>query len=103
MSTETTNTPPQNQQITVGLALVGGFGITLIVVAFFAGVVDSTINSSVIGLAILAGLLALFGAIVAWFAVVQPHKHFDDINVPQYHGHEHHDDHHEDESETAAG
>lgn len=103
MSTETTNTP-QNQQLTVSLALVGGAGITVIVIAFFIGVVDTTANSSVIGLAILAGLLALAGAIIAWFAVVQPHKHFDDINVPLYHGHDHHaEEHHDDDSETVAG
>ncbi|MCU0511733.1 MAG: AtpZ/AtpI family protein [Anaerolineae bacterium] len=74
-----------------GLAMAGGLGITLIVVGLALGVLDATLNSSTIGLLILTGFAFLVGAIAAWFGVVQPQKHFDDINVPKYHGHAHHE------------
>jgi hypothetical protein len=99
MSTDT-NTPNTNQSLITWLAMLGGLGITLMVGAIAIGSVDANANSTAIGLAILTGLLCLFGAIATWIAVVQPHKHFDDINVAQYHGHEHHDPAHADEHTT---
>jgi sugar phosphate permease len=95
MSTDT-NTPNTNQSLITALAMLGGLGITLMVGAAAIGSVDANANSTAIGLALLTGLLCLLGAIATWFAVVQPHKHFDDINVAQYHGHEHHDTHADD-------
>ncbi len=85
-----------NPQIISGLAMTGGAGITLAMLALSIGVIDPTADSRVIGLAVLAGVLALTSAIVAWFFVVQPHKHFDDINVPQYTGHHHNAEHSDD-------
>jgi hypothetical protein len=80
--------------------MAGGLGILLIIVGFLMGVFDPTLSSSIVGVTVLAGILFLVGAIAAWTAVVRPFDHFDDINVAQYHGHEHHDDHaHEEHTE----
>lgn len=98
-SVETPTTTPNNSLI-VGLAMAGGFGILLIIIGFLLSAFDPTISSSVVGLLVLAGLLALVSAIAAWAALVRPFDHFDDINVAQYHGHEHHDDHAHAEHET---
>ena len=88
------NTENQSQAVSLALAFCGGVGITMMMIAAGIGVVQGTAaDSSAIGLAFIAGLALLIVGVVAWFAVVQPQKHFDDINVPQYHGHdEHHDD-----------
>ena len=94
--TNTQNTNP-NQSLITWLSMLGGLGITLMVGALAIGSVDASASSNAIGLTLLTGLLCLLAAIVAWFGVVQPHKHFDDINVPQYHGHEHHDTAHSDD------
>lgn len=77
--------------------MLGGLGITLIVGALILGVADPNAPSNVIGLVVLTGFLCLGSAIAAWIGVVQPHKHFDDINVPLYHGHEAHHAGHADE------
>lgn len=88
-------TPAPNATLVSGLSMIGGLGITLVIVGFLIGAFDPTVSSGVVGLLIFAGLLILVGAIVAWTGLVRPFDHFDDINVPQYHGHahDHHDDH----------
>jgi len=103
-SVETTTPVAHSPNLIVGLAMTGGLGILLIMVGFLLGVFDPNLSSSVVGLLVLAGLLFLIGAIVTWAAVVRPFDHFDDINVAQYHGHEHHDDHaHEDHDNETEG
>lgn len=82
------------------LSMLGGLGLTVIIVGLIIGVVDPAGNSSAIGLLVLTGFACLLGAILGWIAVGQPHKHFDDINVPQYHG-DHHEAHHDDHSQAA--
>ena len=63
--------------------MVGGLGITLIIVAVTAGAINGEIaNSSLISLAVISGFGLLILAIGGWFSAVQPHKNFDDINIP---------------------
>ncbi|NJR12339.1 hypothetical protein HC776_00085 [bacterium] len=89
-SLETSPSTAPHENLILGLAMAGGLGILLIIIGFLLGVLNPTLSSSIVGLTVLAGLLFLIGAIIAWAAVVRPFDHFDDINVPQYHGHEHH-------------
>jgi hypothetical protein len=87
------NTDPKSP-LNVFLAVVGGIGLTLMSFALGIGVIGGanaamgTFNFMFFG-----GLFLLIGASIGWFGAAQPHKHFDDINVPQYTGHDHHDDH----------
>lgn len=100
MATETTNETPEpknNEQLLVWLSAVGGIGITLIVVALAVGVVNADANASAVGMAVLVGFALIVTAVGGWVIIEQPHKNFDDINVPQYHGHHHDDDHHDDD------
>jgi hypothetical protein len=86
-----TNQPSRSLQ--VGLAFIAGTGLTLMVVAAGIGVVNGTADDGALGLLFAVGVALLVSGIIAWFAVVRPDTHFDDINVPMYHGHEHHDEH----------
>jgi len=75
------------------LAFVSGIGLTLMMVALGIGVIEgNAANDSLITGLFVGGLLALITGLLAWFFYAQPHKHFDDINEPHYHGHDHHDD-----------
>jgi len=96
---ETTETTDNNNGLLIGISMIGGAGITVMMVAAGVGVIDPNIDDQMIGLLLLTGLVAVIGACVAWFAVVQPHKNFDDINQPLYHGHHHEDDHSDEDSE----
>ncbi len=88
-------TSNQPNSLTVGFAFIGGTGLILMVVAAAIGVVQGTeADSGLLGLLFVGGLVMLVVGIVAWVAVVQPHKHFDDINVPLDEGHEHPADEH---------
>lgn len=93
MNTNTSNIP---RGLIIGLSMVGGLGLTLMVIALGIGVVQGANADSVsIGLLFITGLALLILGIGGWFAVVRPDKHFDDINVPKYTGHhDAHDDHH---------
>lgn len=77
----------------VGLAFVAGTGLTLMMVVAGIAVVDPTVDSGTLGLLFAVGVALLLTGILAWFGVVRPDTHFDDINVPLYHGHDHHDEH----------
>ncbi len=78
----------------VGMSIIGGVGLTLMTIALGVGVVQgAAANGSVIAALFWTGVVLLVGATGAWFGIAQPYKHFDDINQPQYHGHEHHDEH----------
>jgi hypothetical protein len=73
------------------VSLVAGLGVTLMIVALGMGVVQgaNTDNSSV-GMLFAAGLVLFVLGVIAWFAVVQPQRHFDDIDQPaedEHHGH----------------
>jgi ABC-type nickel/cobalt efflux system permease component RcnA len=93
VNTNTSNTP---RSLIIGLAMVGGLGLTLMVIALGLGVVGGeNADSYSIGLFFITGLALLIVGIASWFAVTRPDQHFDDINVPQYTGH-HHEEHHDD-------
>lgn len=82
-----------SKEVQVGLAFLAGTGLTLMVVVAGIAVVDPTMDSSTLGLVFAVGVAMLASGILAWFAAVRPDTHFDDINVPMYHGHDHHDGH----------
>jgi H+/gluconate symporter-like permease len=79
--------------IVLGVSMVAGLGVTLMIIALGVGVIQGAeASSSTIGLLFAAGLVLFILGAVAWFAVVQPQKHFDDINKPaedEHHGHGH--------------
>lgn len=86
-----------------GLAMLGGGGLTLAIIALSVGAVfGENADQGLIGLLFAGGLLAFISATVAWFGYVQPHKHFDDITQPLYHGHAHHETDHADDDHHAA-
>lgn len=96
MADQTHQTPEETKEIdpalSTTLAMIGGGGIILIMIAFGIGVINTNADGNAIAMLIFAGLALLVFGVGAWIVAVQPHKNFDDINVPQYHGH-HHDDH----------
>jgi hypothetical protein len=90
-----TGTGSKFTPLTMGLAMVAGLGLTVMVIALSIGAIEgANADTSAVGLLFAGGLAVLIVGIVGWFAVVQPHKHFDDIEVPMYGGH-HHEEHHE--------
>lgn len=69
-----------------GLAMVGGVGMTLMMLGASIGVIygaalDGEATHS-LGLMIVAGLLLLIVAIGFWLGWVRPFERFDDINIP---------------------
>lgn len=76
--------------LTLSMSLIAGGGVTLMIIALAIGVIDP--QAGAIGILFIGGLLAFIAGTAGWFGIVQPHKNFDDINRPLYHG-EHHDDH----------
>jgi hypothetical protein len=94
------NTPAPSKSLLTGLSMIGGLGITMATLAAAIGVVLPDANSSVVGLVALSGAALLVLSVGGWFVATQPHKHFDDINQPLYHGH-HHEEHHTEGEEQA--
>jgi hypothetical protein len=97
VSTKTNNTggkPPA--YVPAILAFTAGLGLTVMAVSLALGAIQgSAANSGAIGLGFAAGLAAFILGFVGWIGIVQPHKHFDDINVPQDTGGHHESAHHE--------
>ena len=96
MATETQETQEQTQpeiskSILTGISMIGGLGITLMMVAAGVGVVLPEAPSNIIGLIVALGVGLLITSVAGWIIAARPHEHFDDITVPQYHGH-HHDE-----------
>lgn len=84
--------------LTLGLALIGGIGLILMIVALGMGVAVPDADASALGGLVLLGAMALLFGIVGWVIVVRPSAHFDDINVPKdihthTEDHDSHDDH----------
>lgn len=69
--------------LTLGLALIGGTGLILMVVALGIGVAVPDADAATTGGLLLFGAMALVSGIVGWAIVVRPSAHFDDINVPK--------------------
>lgn len=87
--------------IVLVVSLVAGLGFILMATSLGVGVIQgSSADANAIGLLFAAGLLLLILGGAGWLAIVQPYKHFDDINEPQYTGH-HHEEHHDDHVEDA--
>jgi hypothetical protein len=81
--------------LTLGLAMLAGSGMVLTIVAMGIGAIYGESAGGWVGILFGIGVMALLSGAVAWFGVVQPQKHFDDINVPAEDDHGHgHDDHH---------
>lgn len=78
----------------LGMSMIAGLGVTLLVVALGIGVIQGTAaDSNTIGVTFAVGIgLFIFGA-GGWYALTQPQRHFDDINVPLDDGHHGHDAH----------
>lgn len=76
------NVTPVSPAVTNGLSYIGGIGLVTIFITLGIAVVAPPENPNIVGIFVLGGLLLLISAIVGWFMVVQPQKHFDDINVP---------------------
>ena len=94
MATENTQEVQENQPsetTKTGMAMLGGLGVTLMMVGAGIGVVLPDVDSQIIGLIVLLGAGLLGVAVAGWVISVRPHEHFDDINVPIYHGHHHED------------
>ena len=98
--TQTQDTPAVGEGLLIGLSMLGGAGIVAITVALGIGVILPDVNGQLVGLVVTAGFGMLVMAIAGWALATQPFKNFDDINVPQYHGH-HHDDHASHDSDDA--
>ena len=87
-----------SKDIVLGLAFVTGIGLLLILGALAVGMIaGSEADSNLIRGLLVGGALLMITGIGAWLGYVQPFSHFDDINQPMYHGHDHHDDHHDEE------
>ena len=98
MATET-NSPAHNtgnNSLTLSLSLLGGLGMTLMILGASIGVIGGeNADSTLVGIFVLSGFLMFVSGIGAWLAVVRPWEHFDNINEPHYHGHHHEEAHHE--------
>lgn len=77
----------------MGLAMIGGLGITLMVLAAGIGVVLPNADSGLAGLVTLVGLGLLITGVGGWVIVVRPYENFDDITIPAPDEH-HHDEEH---------
>lgn len=90
MTTEKSNPRTGNNAMTVGLAAVAGVGFSLMTVALAIGVINgNSADENTIRLVFTGGAALFVVGLIAWGAVVRPWENFDDINVPQYHGHHH--------------
>lgn len=88
------NTDLNRPSVIMGLAFCAGIGLTLMVVALGIGATQGdAANLATVNITFAAGLVMLVSGIIGWFAIVQPQRHFDDINQPaedEHHGHDAH-------------
>lgn len=90
-----------HRPIVLIVSLVAGLGFILMVLALGIGVMQGgAADTNLIGMMFVAGLLLLILGAASWFSIVQPHKYFDDINVPQFTGH--HEEHHAEQHDEHA-
>lgn len=93
MKIKTTKT---DNPLSFGLALLGGIGLTIMIVALGLGVVGTDPSTeNTVGVLFLLGLLLLIVGVGAWVGVTRPFEHFDDITQAKDtgHGHGSHDTH----------
>lgn len=101
MSSENETKPQVSENVLYGLAMIGGLGLTFMILAAGIGVVSPEIDSGLVGLFVVLGFALIVASVGGWMIATRPFEHFDDINVPQYHGH-HHEEAHEEVHEEAA-
>lgn len=87
MTEESSGNVTQPSKLTLyGLAMVGGVGMTLMMLGASIGVIYGTAldgeATHSLGLMIVIGLLLLILAIGFWLGWVRPFERFDDINIP---------------------
>ena len=87
MTEESSGNVMQPSKLTLyGLAMVGGVGMTMMMLGASIGVIYGTALDAEathsLGLMIVIGLLLLFLAIGFWLGWVRPFERFDDINIP---------------------
>ena len=89
----TNETGKSQTSVTLGLAFTAGIGFITMAAALAVGVIQgTTADNNAVGMLFAAGVALFILGFAGWLAVAQPHKHFDDINVPLYTGY--HDDEH---------
>lgn len=91
------NTELNRPAVIMGLAFCAGIGLVLMVIALGIGAVQGdAANLATVNLTFVAGLVMLIAGCIGWFAIVQPQRHFDNINLPAEddHGHTAHADEH---------
>lgn len=93
----------RNKNLSLGLSFVAGAGVILMILALGFGVTEgAAANGTSLTITFVGGLMLLILGVVGWYVVVQPQKHFDDINVAQYTGHAHEEHHEEAHAEEHA-
>lgn len=95
-----TNSKKTDKMLTFGLAMLGGTGLTVMMVSLSVGVIQGAgADSRAIGLGFALGLALLITGVAGWIAVVRPFTNFDDINIPK--DIPHHEEHSEDAGHAA--
>lgn len=80
--------------LTYALSGLAGGGLILMVAAFILGVIGTsaqgeTTDTGLVGLLFGLGVVAFISGALAWFFVVRPDTHFDDISIALDDGHGH--------------
>lgn len=99
--------------LTYALAGLAGLGVVLMIAALASGVVETSVpaqtgveptDGGAMALLFGFGLIAFVSGAVAWFFVVRPDQHFDNIDIPldDGHGHGHDEAHHEEQALVVA-
>jgi ABC-type multidrug transport system permease subunit len=72
-----------------GLSLLAILGLVMMIIALAAGVNVDEATGNLLLFVFLGGLVFLVLGIGTWIVIVQPFRHFDDINQPLDDGHGH--------------
>mgnify|MGYP005848782293 CR=1 FL=1 len=79
-----------NNPLTFGLAMSGGIGLVVMMLALGIGVMQGeAADGNAIGMMFMIGLALLAIGVVGWLFVTRPFEHFDDISQPKDSGHHH--------------
>lgn len=92
------NSELNRPSVTIGLAFCAGIGLTLMVIALGIGAIQGdAANLATVNITFAAGAVLLVSGIIGWFVIVQPQRHFDNINIAleeDHHGHDAHAEEH---------